>query len=265
MSVVIVSFNRAEELRKSLTALGDAHQVLVVDNGSSDGTPALEAEFPAARFIRLPKNFGYTKALNIGVRAAEGTYILWLHDDAVVSGDSVTKLADLLEERADIGAACPLLTDAGGRRAPQVRPLPTPSHPDPALQSATGEGEIVTECVSGAAIVFRAYFLRALRQVDERYGNYGPEIEMSQQVKKSGKKIVILSGVTALHFAKPSPMKKGALEGDRAVGTAAFLSRNHGFLSGIFYRLKVGLGGIFTFRFGLVAGALGDVKIDGTS
>ncbi len=265
MSVVIVSFNRAGELRKSLTALGDEHQVLVVDNGSSDDTPALEAEFPSSRFVRLPKNFGYTKALNIGVRAAEGTYILWLHDDAVISGAAVTKLADLLEERGDVGAVCPLLTDEGGRRAPQVRPLPTPSNTDPALQPASGEGEIVAECVSGAAILFRAYFLRALRQVDERYGNYGPEIEMSQQVKKSGKKLVILSNVTALHFAKPSPMKKGALDGDRAVGTAAFLSRNYGFLSGILYRLKMGLAGIFTLRFGLVAGALGDVKIDGAS
>ena len=73
VSVVIVTHNRAEMLRRGLEVLGEAHQVLVVDNASTDGTPALENEFPGVRFIRLPKNFGLTKAMNIGVRSADGT------------------------------------------------------------------------------------------------------------------------------------------------------------------------------------------------
>jgi N-acetylglucosaminyl-diphospho-decaprenol L-rhamnosyltransferase len=265
VSVVIVSFNRAEKLRRSLKALGDAHQILVVDNGSRDDTAELEAEFPAARFIRLPKNFGLTKALNIGVRAADGEYILFLHDDAAMTGEAVSKLADFLEARQDVGAACPLLTNDAGTRMPQVRPLPTPAAPDPAFQPAQGAGEIPAPCVTGAAILFRAYFLRALRQIDERYGNYGSDIEMCSQMKRANRKLLVLSDVTAIHDVAASPMKPGALEGDRAVGTAVFLGKHHGFLSGILYRIKTGLMGIVTFRFGVVAGTFSDVKIDGTN
>jgi GT2 family glycosyltransferase len=264
VSVVIVSFNRAESLRESLSALGDAHQVLVVDNGSTDGTAALEEEFPSARFIRLPKNFGLTKALNIGVRAAEGTYTLFLHDDARISGDDVSKLADFLEVRQEAGAACPLLTNATGERIAQIRPLPTPSAPDPELLPASGTGEITTQCATGAAIMFRSFLLRALSQIDEHYGNYGGDLEMCAQVRRSNRKVVVLEHVPAVHKQLASPMKKGALAGDHAVGTAVFLSKHYGFLTGMLYRLRTGLGGLFTFRFGVVAGVLGGVKIDGT-
>lgn len=265
VSVVIVSFNRAAQLRRSLEALGDAHQVLVVDNGSRDETGSLESEFPAARFIRLPKNFGLTKALNIGVRAADGEYVLFLHDDTVISGENVSKLADFLETRQDAGAVCPVLTGENGSRVPQVRSLPSPGTPDPALRAVDGEGEVAVECVSGAAILFRTYFLRALRQIDERYGNYGSDIEMSWQVKRSNRKMIVLTDVPATHAGDPSPMKPGALAGDRAVGTAVYLGKYHGFMTGILYRIKTGLGALFTFRFGVLAGAFSDAKIDGTS
>lgn len=265
VSVVIVSYNRAATLRRSLEALGSTHQVIVVDNGSNDGSADLAEEFPAARFSKVPKNFGLTKAMNVGFRAADGEYILFLHDDAVVTAESVTRLADFLEQRQDAGAVCPLLLDASGKRSPQVRPLPTPSVTDPPFAPASGDGEIVAQCVSGAAIMFRSFFLRALRHIDERYGNYGSDIELCAQVRRANRKLVILSGVTAEHQRTESPMRKGSLAGDRADGTASFLGKHHGFMTGMFYRLKTGLGALLTFRFGVVAGALGGVKIDGAS
>jgi GT2 family glycosyltransferase len=278
VSIVIVSFNRAENLHRSLAALGDAHQILVVDNGSTDGSANLDEEFPDVfshvRFIRLPKNFGLTRAMNIGVRAADGEYVLFLHDDGCITGAAVSQLADFLEARQDAGAVCPLLTTDSGVPAPQLRALPAPSLPDPPLRPAeggaegvTGEGiarEISAECVSGAAIMFRMFFLRALRQIDERYGNYGNIMELCAQVRRASRKLVILRDVSALHEALPSPMSKGALEGDRTTGTAEFLGKHYGFMAGILYRIKAALGGLVTFRFNAVAGALSNDKIDGS-
>jgi GT2 family glycosyltransferase len=265
ISVVIVSFNRKDTLRESLSALGDAHQVLVVDNGSTDGSAALGDEFPSVRFIRLPKNFGLVKALNIGIRAADGAYVLILHDDALIDAAAVSKLADYLEEHTEAGAVCPLLLH-GGQPAPQVRPLPTPAAPDPAFQpaQATPHGNNA-ECVRGAAIMFRTYFLRALRQIDERYGNYGSIVELCAQIKKANRKLAILREVTAEHKASRSPMQASALEGDRASGTAVFLGKHFGFMTGMLYRLKTGLAALLTFRFKVVSGVFSGVKIDGTS
>ena len=261
ISVVIVSYNRREQLRNCLQALGGAHQILIVDNGSTDASWSLDEEFPGVRFIRLPKNFGLTKALNIGIRAADGAYILLLHDDAVISGDSVTKLADYLEDHQEVGAVCPLLTH-NGAPAPQIRPLPTPSDPDPVFH--TGKPGSV-ECVVGAAIMLRTFYLRALRHIDERYGNYGSDIELCAQVRRSNRRLIILAAVTAEHSASPSPMARNAIEGDRAAGTAVYLGKHHGTFAGLLYRFKVGLGALFAFRFKTIMGAFSGVKIDGTS
>jgi hypothetical protein len=263
VSVIIVSFNRAEQLRQSLEALGDAHQILVVENGSTDGSPALEAEFPAARFIRLPKNFGLTKAMNIGMRAAEGEYILFLHDDTRISSDAVSRLADFLAGRQDVAAVAPQLTIETGEPAAQLRPLPTPAMPDPSLQPAQGGEETAAECVSGAALMLRTFYLRALGQIDERYGVYGGAIELCAQVRRSGKKIVVLRDVKAVHLALPSPLNRADLEGDRAAGTAGFLAKHHGFMAGMLYRIKTGLAGALTFRFKVAAGAFTGQKVDG--
>src|SRR5580698_3270596 len=141
VSVVIVSLQRVESLRRSLESLGDTHQVIVVDNGSSDGAANLDDEFPGAHYSRLPKNFGLTKALNIGLRAIEGEYILCLHDDTRISAEAVSRLADFLEAHPEAGAVCPLLTDDSGNPAPQARALPTPANPDPAFTLPTATGE----------------------------------------------------------------------------------------------------------------------------
>ncbi len=245
--------------------LGDAFQVIVVDSGSTDGAATLDQEFPKVRYSRLPKNFGLTKALNIGLRSIEGEYILCLHDDARIAAEAVTQLADFLESRPEVGAVCPLLTDISGDPIPQVRALPTPADPDPALSLPGEAGEIVTGCVSGAAIMFRAFFLRALRQVDERYGTYGSAIEICAQVKRAGKKIVVLKNAAAIHESLPSPIPDGMLEGDRAAGTAAFLGKHYGFLASLIYRIKTALAALFTFRFSVLGGVLTGQKIDGSS
>jgi GT2 family glycosyltransferase len=265
--VVIVSLDRQEPLRRSLQLLSASpHQVVVVDNGSRDGSAEMALEFPSVRFSKLPRNFGLTKALNVGLRAADGEYFLCLHDDVRISPENVTLLADYLEQHPEAGAVCPLLVTEDDLPAPQVRPLPTPSDPDPVFSPVAANGETVTaECVLGAAIMFRAFFLKALRHIDERYGTYGSDIEICFQVKRSNKKVVILRGVPAVHLALRSPVYSNLLEGDRVAGTAAFLGKHYGFSAGLLYRLKVALRALFTFRFSALAGALAGQKIDGAS
>lgn len=247
ISVVIVSLDRVEALRRSLAALlgsGQKLQVVVVDNGSRDGSASLDDEFPGVRFSRLPRNFGLTRALNIGIRAAEGDYILLLHDDVEIDSAAVIALAEFLENRSDVGAVCPHLG------SPQVRPLPTPLNPDPALKIPAAGDEVVAECVSGAAVMVRAAFLRSMGHIDERYGNYGSAIELCAQVRSSNRKVVVLGSVKASHGSEPSPMSKGALKSDRTAGTAAFIGKHYGFGAGLWYRLK--------------SSPLGAAKIDGS-
>lgn len=258
VSVIIVSRNRKGQLKQSLESLGTAHQVIVVDNGSSDGSAALDNDFPSARFIRLPKNFGLTKALNLGIRSAEGEYLLFLHDDTCVDAAAVTQLADLLEVSPEVGAVCPKF-DGGN----QVSSLPTPAHPYPDWHSAgTDEFEDV-ECATGAAIMLRHQFIRAMRQIDERYGNYGSDLDLCAQVVRRGaKKVRIACNVKALHNV--SGTDGSLLEADRVIGTSVFLSKYYGFRVGMMYRILKTLGSVFSFRWGMAKHLLSNQKLDGT-
>src|ERR1035438_2845919 len=72
VTALIYSYNRAAALRRCIAALerstGRASlEILVVDKGSQDESPNLDSEFPNTTFLRLPRNFGNTKALNIGM------------------------------------------------------------------------------------------------------------------------------------------------------------------------------------------------------
>src|SRR5438067_10905777 len=71
VSAVVVSHDRAALLRRCLQSLEvsegrDTLQVIVIDNGSYVCSAEWDTEFPQVQFVRLPKNFGLTKAMNIG-------------------------------------------------------------------------------------------------------------------------------------------------------------------------------------------------------
>ena len=203
VSVIIVSCNQIDRLRASLSALNagvqdPAFHVIVVDNGSRDGSASLDSEFPAAQFIRLPQNFGLTKALNIGIRANDSAYVLFLHEDVVIQPAAIELLRarNWLSTQRNRKTACPLLLNEAGQPAAQVRDMPTAGIPDPPFRPGKyGEAP----AVSNGAIMVRRFLLNALRNIDERYGNYGSDIELSMQVRRANKKIVIVYGATAVH------------------------------------------------------------------
>jgi len=234
-------------------------QLIVVDNGSRDGSASLDTEFPAVQFLRLPQNFGLTKALNIGIRACDGNYVLFLHEDVEITPETVELLRAELERNPETGAACPLLVDESGQPALQIRDLPTPADPDPPFRAGKAG---TAPAVSGAALMVRRFLLNALRRIDERYGNYGSDVELSMQVRRANKKVVIVEGATAIHRPEAQP-ERAAFTADRKLGTAAFLGKYHGFAAKLKYLIVAILAALFTFQLGRFRYLISGQKIDG--
>ncbi len=87
LSVLIVAWNSAAELRRALPALlpelGEDDELLVVDNASEDDTVALLAELaPAARLVRMGRNVGFAAGVNAGAAEASGDLLVLLNPDA---------------------------------------------------------------------------------------------------------------------------------------------------------------------------------------
>ncbi len=261
--VVIVSRNRFPLLRAALEALGTEHQIIVVDNGSAAGVDALEADFPTARFIKLPKNFGLTKAMNIGYRSGEGDFVLFLHDDTQLTSAGVEELATVLESNGDVGAVAPLLVDRYGTPVPQILDLPSAAQPYVSAQPFASAAPEDVPCVSGAAVMVRRSFLQSMPQLDERYGSYGCDLDLCAQViRRAGKKIRVVPSVRAVQGGEAT--EEALAHADRENGIAVFLGKYYGAGGGWLYRLRSTLGALLRFRLGLAKSLITGQKIDGT-
>jgi N-acetylglucosaminyl-diphospho-decaprenol L-rhamnosyltransferase len=264
VTALVVSYNRKALLRRAIEGLDasesrDLFEILVVDNGSTDGSQQLENEYPHARFIRIPRNFGLTKALNIGIRGSEGEYILFLHDDTEVFPETVRTLAEVLERQPEAGAVCPLLVDAEGRPAPQLGRYP----PDNSWQPAeAGTEPAPVDYARGAALMIRRFFLTAMRQIDESYGQFGSDADLCYQVRRAGKKILLVPAARALHSGRQvaSPLRIA----DQELGAAAWIAKHQGFLSALGARVRAIFGALGGFQLVLLKHLVSGQKIDGT-
>ncbi len=254
VAVVIVTRNQAAPLQLRLAALKDTPLTIVVDNGYGDSA-GLDDLFPSVRFIRLPRDFGMTKALNLGIRAADAKMVFFLAPDVDISPTAINSLADTLDARPDIGAVCPLLIDR-----PQVSDLPTASRPHPPLRTAVA-GESVA-CATLDAILFRSFFLRALRHIDERYGDYGGAVELCQQVKRANKSILIHPTATAV-LNRAAEALTPAQEADLEIGTARYLRKHHSLLAGTGYQVKQTLAALASLKLGKLRALVTQKTIDG--
>lgn len=111
LSAVVLSYNRRDALRQTLENLTDTldaqpapSEIIVVDNGSTDGSAAMVRElFPSARLIEPPGNIG-VEGFNVGARAARGEVLLILDDDASPDPRALDEATALLSRRPDIAA-----------------------------------------------------------------------------------------------------------------------------------------------------------------
>lgn len=99
-TVVLVTHNRRDELRRTLlamTTLPDAAPIIMVDNASHDGSADMaEAEFPAVTVLRQPHNMGAV-ARNIAVEQVTTPYVAFCDDDTVWQPGALTVAADILD------------------------------------------------------------------------------------------------------------------------------------------------------------------------
>lgn len=108
VSVVILTWNRKEDIRNTLEKLRSVDysplEVIVVDNGSTDGTDGMILrEFPEVKYFQQPDNFGIA-GYNVGFGAAVGRYVVALDSDSWPAKDAITKMAKIFAENPRVGA-----------------------------------------------------------------------------------------------------------------------------------------------------------------
>ncbi len=109
VSIVVPTFNRRRRLKRCVDKIGQnvsvSHEMIVVDGGSTDGSREWLADRPDLRVILEPEREGAVRAFNKGFRAARGTYVTWLNDDAYPLPGSIEAAIETIErpDLADVG------------------------------------------------------------------------------------------------------------------------------------------------------------------
>ena len=221
LAIVIVSYNVRDELDACLQSIVGRTQpldttIVVVDNGSTDGTPDLiRARRPGVRVIEAGENLGFARANNVGIRATTSDLVLLLNPDTVVPDGAIQRWrrrsSDHPMPRASGRAwsmpqAGPSCRSAGrsarsascGRRSSghstigmSVRP-PTGSRGRRA-RPAHASGSAAHACSHAAAISTRSGLF------DERYFMYTEDVDLCASLRARGRAVLFDADVTVTH------------------------------------------------------------------
>ncbi len=273
VTALVFSYDSAPALRRCLSALEGSNdraliEILVVDCGSHDESPQLDSEFEGVTILRLPRYFGRTKALNIATRTAAGEHLFFLTPEVEVLPTTIPALLARLASDSEAAAVCPLLLDTESRTHAQFFRLPTPST---GLELTPVEIEKAAEAVpveyaTFEAFLVRKYFVKGINYLDERYGEFWSDAELCYQIRRAGRKTLVLPQVTAL-YTPHSPYSESSrtlMEADRIHGLAVYFGKHYGFVTGLLFRIKSILKALVTFRLSLFMSLVSGTKIDGS-
>jgi GT2 family glycosyltransferase len=133
LSIIIVNYNTQDHLRRCLSSLQEhpAHsetEVIVVDNGSSDGSADMVArEHPSVHLLCSPTNEGYGRALNRGALEAHGDVLMFLNPDIEIAGESLDALLAFVVTHPTVGVVGPRLLLSDGQPQPSARRFLSPA------------------------------------------------------------------------------------------------------------------------------------------
>ena len=267
VSIVIVNWNTAGHLRAAIASCHRRHgdlsvEVIVVDNGSSDGSVQMvREEFPQARIIANDENLGYVRAGNQGIAAATGRYILMLNSDAELTEGCLQELVRIMDAYPDIGSASAFLTYPDGTpqvcafRFPTLRTRLLPAgrvHSAESIPVESGQGSdgcVDVGWVLGACQVVRAEVVADVGPMDERIFMWYDDADWCMRMRAAGYRRVVATRAVCVHRERRSAVAVPSLRRNLQVTMSEFtyFRLHHGRLvTGILWTARTAASGLKT-------------------
>ena len=219
LSILIVNWNTKELLRQALDSVAPLKntlsvEVLVIDNGSSDGSGQMVQEaFPWVRLTQNEQNLGFAKAVNFGLRQVQAPAVLLLNSDAQLLPGTVERLYEVLNSDPTIGMVGAELINEDGTLQNSIDHFPN----------------FLTECLNksllkllfpkwypgkrtgfvkptevpsliGAAIMVRTEAIEQVGLMDEDYFFFMEETDWCYRMQLQGWKRVFVPGARVRHL-----------------------------------------------------------------
>lgn len=211
VSVIVVTWNRQDLLRACLLSLQQQtfrdFEIIVVDNGSNDGSLAMlrSAPFEAVRTIENAENRGFCAANNQGIAAARGRFIALLNNDAEAEPDWLRQLVAALDPEADVGmAASKILTWEDRGIIDKAAHLIYPDGQNRGRgtgQRDQGQYDRLEEAAwpDGCAALYRRSMLEQIGGFDEDFFAYADDAELGLRARIAGWRCLYVPAAVVYH------------------------------------------------------------------
>lgn len=237
LSILVVTWNSWGDLERLLDSLLRADvadcEILVIDNGSVDDTPARLAARYGER-VRLhvnPVNLGLPPAVNLGLRLARGEYVMLLDVDTEVRPDTAARLLAFMEAHPEVDLAAPRILTPEGQDEGTARNLPSvmnglfgrqsrlsrlfPGNPFTRhymrVSQYSDHDPYPVEQVSAACMFMRRSLFDEAGPWDEVYRCYWVDTDWCARLKRLGRKVYCVPAARITHYENNRAGKKKSL------------------------------------------------------
>lgn len=208
VSIVVPNYNGmafVERCLKALTEDAPEAEILLVDNGSTDGSREFVTEhFPQVRVIALRENYGFCRAANEGMKAAGTPYVILLNNDTeVLPGFTKALVSALQLEPGAFSAGAKMIQlyhqekidDAGNFYCALGWAFARGK--DKSVEYYEKPDEIFAAC--GGAVIYRKALLERIGYLDEDHFAYLEDIDLGWRARIAGWKNIYVPGAKVLH------------------------------------------------------------------
>lgn len=216
VSILIVNYNGGQAILDCLGSLqlyasSVPHEIIVVDNASTDSSPLqIASQFPTVSLVRSPQNRGFGAANNMGAAIAQGEYLLLLNPDTQLTQDILPTLIEILNSDRQLAIVGPQLRHPDGSLQISTSPAISLRGEFQALKrlkTATSEQidqqfsqSHFVDIVVGAALCIRRQTFEKLQGFDEAYFMYFEESDLCQRAQNEGWKILYTPAISLIHI-----------------------------------------------------------------
>lgn len=207
VTVVVPTWNGRELLARCLQGLAASSirpELIVVDNGSTDGTAGwVQSEYPHVRLIQNSRNLGFAAAVNQGIRATTRQWMALLNNDAVPEADWLAQLLAVGESDPRVGSVAsrmmfrdaPALVSSAGIRLDRS---------GAAWDLLLGESRWPAEPLevfgaSAGACLYRLATLQDVGLLDEAFFAYREDVDLAWRARLRGWKALLAPGAVVYH------------------------------------------------------------------
>jgi GT2 family glycosyltransferase len=222
LDIVIVNWNAGSQLEECVASvlangMGCVNRVIVVDNGSTDGSVAAVEAVSAVEVLRVGENLGFAAACNLGAKQTTSCYLLFLNPDTRVEPESLSVALAFMERpvNSQVGICGIQLRDESGRvsrscaRFPTLGRLVAGALGFDKVAGFLGSGTRMSDWahddtravdqVMGAFFLIRRKLFESLGGFDEQFFVYFEEVDLSFRTWQRRWRSVFLSEVHAFH------------------------------------------------------------------